>query len=52
MLLISGVATGGSRGGGACPPPHFNFSTKQGPTVSVSNIRDIVFCTGVIENLV
>ena len=51
MLLISGVATGGSRGGGACPP-HFNFSTKQGPTVSVSNIRDIVFCTGVIENLV
>ena len=23
--------------------PHFNFRTKQGPTVSVSNIRDIAF---------
>ena len=24
-------------------PTHFNFRTKQGPTVSVSNIRDIAF---------
>ena len=24
-------------------PPHFNFQTKKGPTVSVSNIRDIAF---------
>ena len=24
--------------------PHFNFWTKQGPTVSVSNIMDIVIC--------
>ena len=23
--------------------PHFSFRTKQGPTVSVSNIRDIAF---------
>ena len=23
--------------------PHFNFQTKKGPTVSVSNIRDIAF---------
>ena len=25
-------------------PPHVSFRTKQGPTVSVSNIRDIAFC--------
>ena len=25
-------------------PPNFNFQTKQGPNISVSNIRDIVFC--------
>ena len=25
------------------PPPHFNFRTKQGPKISVSNIRDIAF---------
>ena len=24
-------------------PPHFNFRTKQGPKVSVSNIKDIAF---------
>ena len=32
---------GGWRGGGM--PPHFNFQTKKGPTVSVSNIGDIAF---------
>ena len=31
------------RGQGAHAPSHFNFQTKQGPTVSVSNIIDIVF---------
>ena len=36
-----GVATGGMAGGDA--PIHFNFQTKQSPTVSVSNIRDIAF---------
>ena len=25
-------------------PPNFNFQTKQGPNISVSNIRDIAFC--------
>ena len=35
---VRGIATGGP--GGPCTPPHFNFQTKQGPTVSVSNIRD------------
>ena len=34
------VATGGSEG--PCSP-RFYFRTKQGPTVSVSNIRDITF---------
>ena len=24
--------------------PNFNFQTKQGPKISVSNIRDIAFC--------
>ena len=38
-----GVAIGGDR---RLLPFHFNFRTKQGPTVSVSNIRCIVF-TGV-----
>ena len=36
-----GVATRGD-GRGRCPT-HFNFRTKQSPTVSVSNIRDIAF---------
>ena len=35
-----GVAIGGDR---RLLPFHFNFRTKQGPTVSVSNIRCIVF---------
>ena len=26
--------------------PHFNFRTKQGAIVSVSNIRDAAFCGG------
>ena len=31
--------------------PHFNFRTKQGPKVSVSNIRDIAFygCSEIIR---
>ena len=39
--ITRGVATQGARG--AMPLPHFNFLTKQGPKVSVSNIRDIAF---------
>ena len=33
------------------PCPHFNFQTKQGPTVSVPNIRDISFygCSEIIR---
>ena len=30
-------------GQGSYGPSHFNFQTKKGPTVSVSNIRDIAF---------
>ena len=42
--IYKGVATGvGGRGTGGPWQPHFNFRTKQGPTVSVSNIRDIAF---------
>ena len=37
---IRGVATGGARG---LWDPNFNFQTKQDPTVSDSNIRDIAF---------
>ena len=40
ISLTRGVATGGPRGAMA---PYFNFRTKQGPNISVSNIRDIVF---------
>ena len=40
IYIYRSVATGGARGPW---PPHFNFRTKQGPTVSVSNIRDIAF---------
>ena len=30
--------------------PHSNFQTKQGPTVSVSNVRDIAFgCSEIIR---
>ena len=35
------VATVGTSG--LCPPPHFNFRIKQGPTVFISNIRDNAF---------
>ena len=41
MQECRGVATGGCQGRGHAPP-YFNFRTKQGPVVSVSNIRDIV----------
>ena len=37
---VRGIASGGPGGPIPPPPPHFNFQTKQGPTVSVSNIRD------------
>ena len=42
------VDTGGAR---KPWPPHFNFRIKQGPTVSVSNIRDIAFysCSEIIR---
>ena len=50
--IIRGVATG--RAMGAMPPPplpNFNFRTKQGPKISVSNIRDIAFygCSEIIQ---
>ena len=47
MLLkqgYRGIATGGPRDD-ALPPPHVNFQTKQGQTVSVSSIMDIAFYT-------
>ena len=46
--LPRGVATRGGRGQGG--HGHLNFRTKQGPKVSVSNIRDIAFygCTEII----
>ena len=54
MILIAsdhtqGRSHWGARVGGW--PPHFNFRTKQGPTVSVSNIRDIAFygCSVIIR---
>ena len=46
---VRGIANGGP--GRPCPvPPQFKFQTKKGPTVSVSNIRDIVFygCSEII----
>ena len=48
-LLINGVATGWGGGGGrgagdrGSLPSHFNFRTKQGPTVSVLIITDVAF---------
>ena len=38
-------------GPGGLWPSHFNFQTKQGPTVSGSNIRDIAFyvCSEIIR---
>ena len=33
----------GGQGGIQTHLPHFNFRTKKGPTVSVSNIKDIAF---------
>ena len=39
-FLIRGAAIGGARRAMA---PHFNFPTKQGPTISVSNTRDVAF---------
>ena len=44
-----GVAIGGETGG--MNLPHFDFRIKQGPTVSVSNIRDIAFygCSEIIQ---
>ena len=46
---LGGIRGGG--GGGALPY-HFNIQTKQGPEISVSNIRDIAFygCSEVIPN--
>ena len=41
MYMCRGVATEGGRGSG--PPPLFNFETKQGPRVSVSNVGDTAF---------
>ena len=38
-----GAATGEKVGGKGTQTSHFNFQTKQGPTVSVSNIRNIDF---------
>ena len=49
--MIRGVAIGEGRGAGVCHgPPHFNFQTKQGPKVAVSNISDIAFyeCSEII----
>ena len=34
---------GGQEGGGGHDLPHFNFRTKQGPKMSVSNFRDVAF---------
>ena len=38
--------------GAILPSPHFNFPTKQGPKVSVSNIRDAAFygCSEIIRS--
>ena len=49
-LYNTGIGTGGGDRGDAWPQ-HFNFRTKQGPTVSVSNIRDIAFyvCSEIIR---
>ena len=40
-VFYRGVTTGGGRGGrlgGHGPPLHFNFRTKKGPTVSISEV--------------
>ena len=39
--LFRGVATGGREGAGVLWSPHIAFRIKQGPRVSVSNIRNI-----------
>ena len=46
-----GAGEGGQGCPGGPPPPHFNFRTKHGPKVSVSNIRDIAFygCSEIIR---
>ena len=38
--------------GSHAPSPHFNFQTKQGPTVSVSNVGDTTFygCSEITRN--
>ena len=48
ILECRGVATRGARGLSCL---HFKFRTKQGPTVSVSNIRNIAFnrCSEIIR---
>ena len=51
--LFRGVATGGDGGGaGVLWYSHITFRIKQGPRVSVSNIRNIAFyeCSGIIRN--
>ena len=49
IIFTEALPLGGP--GGPCPPSHFNFRTKQGPTVSVSNITDIAFyrCSEIIR---
>ena len=46
-----GIAIGGEGGHGGHSSPHFNFQTKEGPRVSVSNIRHIDFyeCSEIIR---
>ena len=49
-MLSRGVATEGSRVRGRKSPP-FNFRTRKGSIVSVSNIRDTAFyeCSEIIQ---
>ena len=48
VLECRGVTTWGARGAW---PPHFKFRTKQGPTISVSNTRNIAFnrCSEIVR---
>ena len=50
-LYIQGCSNWGGGRQGGMNLPHFNFQIKQGPTVSVSNIRDIAFygCSEIIQ---